>query len=132
MLLLDIMRDTIKKHSDFMMTETDPSARSAFFVVRAKKTVFPGNARVGFTATKHTFKLAVERNRAKRLMRDWVRFCDDLMAPEFDYVFIARPPILTAARDMGRDAMTKALENILKKYAPKTPTNLAKIIKHAA
>ncbi|MBO4700719.1 MAG: ribonuclease P protein component [Alphaproteobacteria bacterium] len=126
------MRDTIKKHSDFMMTETDPSARSAFFIVRAKNTVFPGDARVGFTATKHTFKLAVDRNRAKRLMRDWVRFCDGLMAPEFDYVFIARQPILTATRDMGRDAMAKALKHILKKYAPKTPTNLAKIIKHSA
>ncbi|MBQ6736712.1 MAG: ribonuclease P protein component [Alphaproteobacteria bacterium] len=126
------MRDTIKKHSDFMMTETDPSARSTFFIVRAKNTAFPGDARVGFTATKHTFKLAVDRNRAKRLMRDWVRFCDGLMVPEFDYVFIARPPILTATRDMGRDAMAKALKHILKKYAPKTPTNLAKIIKHAA
>ena len=126
------MRDTIKKHSDFHMTEDDPSARSEFFVVRARKTVFPGDARVGFTVTKRTFKLAVERNRAKRLMRDWVRFCDDLMVPEFDYVFIARPSILTATRDMGRIAMTKALRHILKKYAPKTPTNLARIIRHAA
>lgn len=126
------MRDTIKKHSDFHMTEDDPSARSEFFVVRARKTVFPGDARVGFTVTKRTFKLAVERNRAKRLMRDWVRFCDDLMVPEFDYVFIARPSILIATRDMGRIAMTKALRHILKKYAPKTPTNLARIIRHAA
>ncbi len=114
------------------MAEDDPSARSEFFVVRAKKTVFPGNARVGFTATKHTFKLATDRNRAKRLMRDWVRFCEDLMVPEFDYVFIARAPILTATRDMGRDVMARALKHILKKYAPKTPTNLAKTIKCAA
>ena len=126
------MRDTIKKHSDFLMSPYDPSARSEFFIVRAKKTAFLGNARVGFTATKHTFKLATDRNRAKRLMRDWVRFCEDLMVPEFDYVFIARAPILTATRDMGRDAMARALKHILKKYAPKTPTNLAKIVKCAA
>lgn len=126
------MRDTIKKHSDFHMAEDDPSARTAFFSVRAKNTAFPGDARIGFMATKRTFKLAVDRNRAKRLMRDWVRFCDDLMAPEFDYVFYAREPILNATRDEGRAAMTKALQHILKKYAPKTPTNLAKIIKHSA
>ncbi len=126
------MRDTIKKHSDFHMADQDPSARSAFFVVRAKNTNFPGDARVGFMATKHTFKLAVERNRAKRLMRDWVRFCEDLMVPEFDYVFFARSSILTATRDAGRDAMARALKHILKKYAPKTPTNLAKIIRHSA
>lgn len=126
------MRDTIKKHSDFIMAPDDPSARSDFFVVRACKTHFSDGARVGFTATKHTFKLAVDRNRAKRLMRDWVRFCEDLMVPEFDYIFIARAPILTATRDDGRAAMARALIHILKKYAPKTPTNLAKIYRHSA
>lgn len=113
------MRDTIKKHTDFLMSETDPSARSAYFIVRAKKARFADNPRVGFTATKHTFRFAVQRNRAKRLMRDWVRFCSDLLAPEFDYVFIARPPILEASRDSGRDAMFKALQHITRKYAPK-------------
>ena len=126
------MRDTIKKHSDFLVGPDDPSARSTFFVVRAQNTHFPDGARVGFTATKHTFKLAVDRNRAKRLMRDWARFCEDLMVSEFDYIFIARPPILTATRDEGREAMTKALKHILKKYAPKNPTNLAKIYRHSA
>ena len=126
------MRDTIKKHSDFLVGPDDPSARSAFFLVRAKKTIFSGGARIGFTATKHTFKLAVDRNRAKRLMRDWAHFCEDLMVPDFDYIFIARPPILTATRDEGREAMTRALKHILKKYAPKTPTNLAKIYRHSA
>ena len=125
------MRDTIKKYSDFHMAEDDPSARSEFFIVRAKKTLFPGNARVGFVATKRTFKLAVDRNRAKRLLRDWVRFHDDLMVPEYDYIFIARAPILTATRDIGRHAVRKELIHILKKYAPKNPTNLAKIIKNA-
>lgn len=125
------MRDTIKKHSDFQMADTDPSARSAFFVVRAKMATIPGNPRVGFMATKRTFKLAVHRNRAKRLMRDWARFCEGLMAPEFDYVFFARAPILNATRDMGRDATARAMTHILKKYAPKTPTNLSKIMRHS-
>ena len=126
------MRDTIKKHSDFLMSDDAPSARSAFFVARAHPTHFPGDARVGFMATKHTFKLAVDRNRAKRLMREWERFHEGLMAPEFDYVFYARPAILTLSRDMGRDVMRKELLHILKKYAPKTPENLLKIFKNAA
>ena len=113
------------------MADQDPSARSAFFVVRAKNTNFPGDARVGFMATKHTFKLAVHRNRAKRLLREWVRFHEGLLVPEFDYVFYARSPILNTDRKTGRVAMHKALQHILKKYAPKTATNMAKIFKNS-
>lgn len=122
------MRDTIKKHSDFLMQDTDPSARSAYFIVRACQTRFPNDARVGFTATKRTFRFAVDRNRAKRLMRDWARFNSELMVPEFDYVFIARAPILVANRASGRDAMAKALKHIMRKYAPKNTRNLEKTI----
>ena len=120
------MRDTIKKHADFLMADSDPVARSAYFIVRAKNARFAENPRIGFTATKHTFKLAVHRNRAKRLMRDWVRFYSDLLAPEFEYVFIARAPILEATRDMGREAMFKALKHIMRKYAPKNEHNREK------
>ena len=113
------MRDTIKKHTDFIMSDTDPMARSAYFVVRAKNARFANNPRIGFTATKHTFKLAVDRNRAKRLMRDWVAFHQGLLADEFDYVFIARTPILNADRESGRMAMDKALKHIIHKYVSK-------------
>lgn len=93
------MRDTIKSHKDFHLEITDPSASSVFFVVRAKAARFPDNPRIGFMVTKRTFKFAVHRNRAKRLLRDWVRFCNDLMAPEYDYIFFVRARILTANRD---------------------------------
>lgn len=106
------MRNTIKRHQDFITTDTDPSVRSAYFVIRAKNARFPDDPRVGYVAAKRTFKLAVDRNRAKRLMRDWVRFNNDLMLPEYDYIFIAHASILTATRDMGRTAMAKALRHI--------------------
>ena len=125
------MRDTIKNHNDFHMVEDDPSARAKMFVVRAKRAKIPGDPRVGFMATKHTFKLAVHRNRAKRLLREWVRFHEGLLVPEFDYVFYARSPILNTDRKTGRVAMHKALQHILKKYAPKTATNMAKIFKNS-
>ena len=120
------MRDTIKKHSDFLMSDEDPTARSPYFFVRAKHARFPENPRVGFTATKRTFKLAVERNRAKRLLRDWVRFHNDLMCDMFDYVFIARPQILEATRESGRIAIEKALRYIAYKYVPKKKHKNAK------
>ena len=110
------MRNTIKKHQDFCMSDTDPNARSPFFIVRAKKAKYPNDPRIGFMATKRTFKLAVDRNRAKRLLRDWTNFCSDLMLPEYDYVFFARGPILNITRDMGRASMTRALEYIMRKY----------------
>ena len=113
------MRNTIKKHQDFLTTDIDPSARSAYFVIRAKKAKFPNDPRIGFMATKRTFKLAVERNRAKRLLRDWVHYSEDLLAPQYDYIFIAYSGILSATRDQGRLAMTKALGHIMNKYAKK-------------
>lgn len=108
------MRDTIKNHKDFIMTDENPTAKSVFFFVRMKPCVIPDTPRYGVTATKKTFKLAVHRNRAKRLLRDWIRFNEKHMRPNMDYVFIARQPILDATREDGRAAMARAL-NYLKK-----------------
>jgi len=126
------MRDTIKKHEDFHTTDSDPMARSPYFTLRAKPVRFPDSPRVGFMATKKTFKLATQRNRAKRLMRDWLRFNADLMVPEFDYIIVARAPILGADRKTGRSAMARALKHVLRVYAPKTPDNWMRIFKHNA
>ncbi len=109
------MRDTIKKHSDFLMTDENPVAKSAFFYARMKPCAIPNNPRYGVTATKKTFKLAVERNRAKRLLRDWVRFNEKHLLNDMDYVFVARRSILDATRDEGRDAMARALIYLKKK-----------------
>ena len=103
------MRDTIKKHSDFLMTDDNPTARSEFFYVRMKPCVVSGSPRYGLMATKRTFKLAVHRNRAKRLLRDWIRFNEQYLRPDMDYVFVARRPILEAPREDGRAAMKRAL-----------------------
>ena len=64
--------------------------------------------------TKKTFKHAVDRNRAKRMLRDWIAFTEHMMRPEWDYVFIIRRAILDADRTSGRVAMKKAL-NYLRK-----------------
>lgn len=120
------MRDTIKKHSDFLTTPDDPSATTSLFFVRAKLAKIPGDARYGLVVTKRTFKFAVHRNRAKRLLRDWIAYTSDMLAPEYDYIFIARPAILDATRDQGRAEMAKALEHIMRKYVLKYRKSLQK------
>ncbi|MBP3316567.1 MAG: ribonuclease P protein component [Alphaproteobacteria bacterium] len=110
------MRNTIKNHSDFAVTPDDLSGRSAYFIIRAKYAKYPNDARYGLVVTKRTFKHAVDRNRAKRLMRDWIAFNDDKMLPNMDYIFVARAPILNASREQGRAAMARALHWIKKSY----------------
>ena len=111
------MRNTIKNHDDFLMADQDPSARCAFFLIRAKPAKFPNDPRYGLTVTKKTFRLAVDRNLAKRKLRDWIRENETLMQPQYDYVFVARHAILNASRTDGRMAMKKALNYIAKHYA---------------
>ena len=106
---MPIMRDTIKKHLDFKTKDSDPSARCAYFLIRVKPVKDIEKPRYGLVVTKKTFKHAIDRNRAKRLLRDWIRFNEKLLKPEWDYVFIARSAILDTDRTTGREAMRKAL-----------------------
>jgi len=106
------MRTTIKKHSDFAMGDNSPTIKTNLFIVRCETTKFPDNARYGLIATKRTFKLAVSRNRAKRLLRTWIRQNESLLKPDYDYIFIARNTILKAAPDDGFTNMKNALEQL--------------------
>ena len=107
-------RDTIKKHEDFAVEPDAPSARCAYFLIRAKKAKLKKDARYGLVVTKKTFKFAVDRNRAKRVMRDWIAYNEDLLRPDWDYVFIIRRDIFAADREDGITAMKKALSYIRK------------------
>ncbi len=109
-----MIRDTIKNHSDFAAGDNDPTARSAFFLVRAKPAKYPDDARFGLIVTKKTFKHAVDRNRAKRLIRDWIAYNEKMMRDDWDYIFVIRRDILNADRDSGREAMRKALHYLRK------------------
>lgn len=109
-----MIRDTIKKHSDFATTDENPSGRSAYFLIRAKPAKFPDDARYGLVVTKKSFRLAVTRSRVKRMLRDWIAFNESMMCDGWDYIFIARRAIVDAMRDDGRVAMRKALHYIRK------------------
>jgi ribonuclease P protein component len=106
----DMKRNTIKKHSDFVAGESDPMARCAYFLVRAKPAKYQDDARYGLIVTKKTFKHAIDRNRAKRMIRDWIAYNENMMRSDWDYIFIIRRDILDTDRESGRTAMKKALQ----------------------
>lgn len=114
------MRKIIKKHVDFVVSDQDVCARATGFIIRMRPTRFPGDARYGLVVTKRTFRHAVDRNRAKRLLRVWIRRTDRLMRPDYDYIFIARPAILKCTLSDGVGAMTRAL-----RFLKRNPTGVA-------
>ncbi len=67
-------------------------------------------SRFGFTASRRLGS-AVARNRARRLMREAVRLRREVLAPGWDFVFIARSPLKEATfREVDR-----AVEELLRR-----------------
>lgn len=111
-----MIRDTIKNHKDFAVEDSDPTAKCHLFIIRMKPAKFPDDPRYGLIVTKKMFKHAVDRNRAKRLLRDWIAHSEKMLCPEWDYIFVVRRDILNATRKDGRTAMKKALHYLRKEY----------------
>lgn len=109
-------RKTIRNHKDFITSQLCPKTITDFFIIKAKTAKIPDDARYGLIASKRTFKFAVQRNRAKRLMRDWICANEDLMVDTMDYIFILRGGILNANREDGRLRTRVALTKISKAY----------------
>lgn len=110
-------RKTIRNHNDFLTQRTDPCVMNLFFTVKIKPAKIPGDARYGIIAPKRVFKLATMRNRAKRIVRDWIAANENLMLDEYDYVFVLREPILYLPRDKGRRKMQLKLRYLAKHYS---------------
>jgi ribonuclease P protein component len=88
--------ERLKKRAEFLACAQAPSCAKGAVVVQARPR---GDdrplVRAGFTATKRIGG-AVERNRAKRRMREAARLLlPELARPGFDYVFIARGGVTT-------------------------------------
>ena len=106
-------RKTIRNHRDFFTTPDDPSVSNFCFKIKVKSAV-KKDSRYGLIVAKRFFKLATHRNRAKRLLRDWIAYNEHLMHPNKDYIFIARPPILNTTREDGRKKMAISLKKLSK------------------
>jgi ribonuclease P protein component len=88
--------ERLKKRADFLAcAQSAACARGAVVVQARPRGDAQALVRAGFTATKRIGG-AVERNRAKRRMREAARLLlPDLARPGFDYVFIARGGVTT-------------------------------------
>ena len=110
---------TIRNHKDFFAVSDDKHVfvvRTDCCIVKTKSSKKYGDNRYGLVVTKKNFKLAVHRNRAKRLLRDWVAFNEDLMLPDLDYILIAGPSVLNNDRVNGREMVYNAFKQIAKLY----------------
>ena len=106
-------RKTIRKHSDFICPSDAIIVRGELSLIKVKHvTVHEG--RYGLIVSKKEFKLATQRNRAKRLLRDWIAYNEDLMLPDYDYIFLVNKEVLESDRETGRTDIKRSLKKISK------------------
>ena len=87
--------ERLRKRADFLACAQAPSFARGAVVVQARARDEAPLVRAGFTATRRIGG-AVERNRAKRRLREAARLLLPQFArPGFDYVFIARGGVTT-------------------------------------
>ena len=99
----------IQKRADFLACAKGPHCARGAVLVQARPRDESPLVRAGFTATKRIGG-AVERNRAKRRLREAVRLIlPDLAHPGTDYVFIARGGVTTRPWPRLLDDMKSAL-----------------------
>lgn len=115
--MLAMKRKTIRNHKDFITNRDGPRIADAFFIIKLKPAKFPDDPRYGLIAPKKVFKMAVQRSRAKRIIRDWIAANENLMMPAYDYVFVLREPILYLPRDRGRHKMQLKFKRLKKLYS---------------
>jgi ribonuclease P protein component len=85
----------IQKRADFLACAKAPHCARGAVLIQARLRDDTPLIRAGFTATKRIGG-AVERNRAKRRLREAARLIlPELAHPGFDYVFIARGGVTT-------------------------------------
>ena len=92
--------DTVGFRSTFDGNETQ-AGRYLVMWLRQNGT---GRGHVGVMATKRVFRRAVDRNRARRLLRETYRLNQPCLAPGLDMILLARRPIVGARQDeVGRE-----------------------------
>jgi len=112
-------RKTIRKHLDFYRPHDCLTVRAVPCIIKAKPAKLLDDARYGIVVSKRGYFLSTKRNRAKRLLRDWIGFNEKLMEPELDYVFFANDNLDMFSRETGRQEIATALKKISKLYGKK-------------
>ena len=102
------MKNTIKSHKNFNFEGMPRIAEPAFFMKYRPKLFKVG--KFGLISSKKIFKTSVKRNRAKRLLKAWIKEVE--LPSKFDFLFIARSEILETYKDSGLEQLKKALTKI--------------------
>lgn len=106
------MRKTLSRRIDFInISKQIPTFVCDFFILKIRHSIIINNGKYGIVASKKTFEhSAIKRNRAIRLIREWIRLNKEQLNSNIDYVFIARHKILESSLDTGLKYMKQALE----------------------
>jgi ribonuclease P protein component len=87
--------ERLRHRADFVAAATGVRAPAPAFVLQVRRRSDDGPARVGFTVSRKV-GTAVERNRARRRLREMVRKAGpDVMKAGHDYVLVARRAALS-------------------------------------
>ena len=115
--------ERLRRRADFLAANAGARAPAPAFVLQVRRREDEGPARIGFSVSRKV-GTAVERNRARRRLREMVRHADAIgIARGHDYVVIARRAALTEpfermVADFG-GAMRRALTGARHDAAPR-------------
>ncbi|MDR2685967.1 MAG: ribonuclease P protein component [Rickettsiales bacterium] len=107
-----VFRRSFSNRADFIrLKESGKFARTSFFIMNfAPAREIP--ARYGLIAVKKSFGTAISRNRARRLMREWLRLSAGLLDPNMDYALVLMPEILRAKKEDGLRELERAVKKL--------------------
>ena len=99
----------LRKSNDFDDAFKEKRSFVGKYIVLLQRHGDNASLRVGVISSKRTLRRAVDRNRAKRLMREAFRLNRHLFSGDVDVVLIARRPLAKASLDVvERDLMRLA------------------------
>ncbi len=101
------LRQRIRKTSEYNDAFEEKCSFVGKFIVMLQRHSDDSSLRVGVISSKRTLRRAVDRNRAKRLMREAYRLNRHLFSGTLDVVLIARRPIAKATLDMVENDLMK-------------------------
>jgi ribonuclease P protein component len=102
------MKNTIKAHKNFDF-KNEIAAIERSFIMKCRAPIHE-SPEYGLIAAKRTFRRAVDRNRAKRMLREWIAGAG--RPADQDVLLIARTAILETTMPDGVRQMAKALKKI--------------------
>jgi len=103
--------DRLRRMRDFaLLSQKGRVVYGPFFTLRFRPS--QAKTKIGFVATMKLFKLAVDRNRIKRRLREAIALIRDKWPKNVDILFIARPEAMTADFEEIKKSFLHAFEKM--------------------